>query len=60
MTADSRNYSSESPHYCSLVLDVRWQMLTGRDRPALPLAAKIIMEAAILMSKVGPAVVSGA
>jgi hypothetical protein len=42
------------------VFDARWQMLTGRDRLALALAAKIIMEAAIPMSKVGPAVVSGA
>jgi hypothetical protein len=32
-----------------LVLDARRQMLTGRDRPALPLTAKIIMEAAILV-----------
>jgi hypothetical protein len=37
-----------------------WQMLNGRDRLALPLAATIVMEAAIPMSKVDPATVPGA
>jgi hypothetical protein len=35
-------------------------MLTSRDRLGLPLAAKIIMEAAIPMSKVDPRTVPGA
>jgi hypothetical protein len=38
----------------------QWQMLTSRDRLGLPLAAKIIMEAAIPMSKVDPRTVPGA
>lgn len=43
-----------------LACAARWQMLNGRDRLALPLAAKIVMEAAIPMSKVDPATVPGA
>jgi hypothetical protein len=38
----------------------QWQMLTSRDSLALPLAATIVMEAAIPMSKVDPATVLGA
>jgi hypothetical protein len=38
----------------------QWQMLTSRDRLALPLAATIVMEAAIPMSKVDPRKVPGA
>jgi hypothetical protein len=43
-----------------LAFAARWQMLTNRDRLALPLAATIVMEAAIPMSKVDPATVPGA
>jgi hypothetical protein len=43
-----------------LAFAARWQMLTGRDHLALPLAAAIVMEAAIPMSKVDPATVPGA
>jgi hypothetical protein len=38
----------------------QWQMITSRDTLALPLAATIVMEAAIPMSKVDPATVAGA
>ena len=38
----------------------QWQMLTSRDRVALPLAARIVMEAAIPMSKIDPKTVPGA
>src|SRR5262245_32602277 len=34
-----------------LAYAAQWQMLTSRDRLALPIAAKIVMEAAIPMSK---------
>jgi hypothetical protein len=37
-----------------------WQMLTGRDTIDLPLAARIVMEAAIPMSKVDPRTIIGA
>ena len=37
-----------------LAITPRWQMLTSRDRLALPLAASMVMEAAIPMSKVDP------
>jgi hypothetical protein len=38
----------------------QWQIATGRDTLALPLAAQIVMEAAIPMSKVDPRTVAGA
>jgi hypothetical protein len=38
----------------------RWQMLTGRETMDLPLAARIVMEAAIPMSKVDPRTILGA
>ena len=38
----------------------QWQMLTGRDTIDLPLAARIVMEAAIPMSKVDPRTIIGA
>lgn len=38
----------------------QWQMLTSRDAVDLPLAARIVMEAAIPMSKVDPRTVLGA
>ena len=38
----------------------QWQMITGRDTLALSLAATIVMEAAIPMSKVDPTTVPGA
>jgi hypothetical protein len=43
-----------------LAFAARWQMVTSRDRLALPLAAKIVMEAAIPMSKIDPRTVPGA
>jgi hypothetical protein len=43
-----------------LAFAARWQMLTSRDRLALPLAARIVMEAAIPMSKIDPRTVAGA
>jgi hypothetical protein len=43
-----------------LAFAARWQMLNGRDRLALPLAATIVMEGAIQMSKVDPKTVPGA
>jgi hypothetical protein len=43
-----------------LAFAAQWQMLTSRDRLGLPLAAKIVMEAAIPMSKVDPRTVPGA
>jgi hypothetical protein len=43
-----------------LAAAAQWQMLTSRDRLGLPLAAKIIMEAAIPLSKVDPRTVPGA
>jgi hypothetical protein len=38
----------------------QWQMATGRDTIDLPLAARIVMEAAIPMSKVDPRTILGA
>jgi hypothetical protein len=38
----------------------QWQMLTGRDTIEAPLAARIVMEAAIPMSKVDPRTIFGA
>jgi hypothetical protein len=49
---------SEWPY--DLACAAQWQMLTSRDRLALPLAATIVMEAAIPMSKVDPRKVPGA
>ena len=49
---------SEWPY--DLACAAQWQMLTSRDRLALPLAAAIVMEAAIPMSKVDPRKVPGA
>ena len=43
-----------------LAAAARWQMLTGRETLELPLAATIVMEAAVPMSKVDPATVPGA
>jgi hypothetical protein len=43
-----------------LAYAAQWQMATSRDRVPLPLAAWIVMEAAIPMSKVDPATVPGA
>jgi hypothetical protein len=43
-----------------LAAAARWQILTSRDRIAPALAARIVMEAAIPMSKVDPATVPGA
>jgi hypothetical protein len=43
-----------------LAFAAQWQMYTSRDRLALPLAAKIVMEAAIPMSKIDPKTVPGA
>ena len=43
-----------------LAFAAQWQMHTSRDRLALPLAAKIVMEAAIPMSKIDPRTVPGA
>jgi hypothetical protein len=42
-----------------LAFAAQWQMLTSRDRLPLPLSAKIVMEAAIPMSKVDPRTVPG-
>ena len=42
-----------------LAFAAQWQMLTSRDRLPLPLATKIVMEAAIPMSKVDPRTVPG-
>ena len=43
-----------------LAAAAQWQMLTSRDLLALPMAAAIVMEAAIPMSKVDPDLVPGA
>jgi hypothetical protein len=43
-----------------LAFAAQWQMLTSRDHLTLPLAAKIVMEAAIPMSKFDPLTVPGA
>lgn len=56
-TASGRN-PAEWPF--DLATAAQWQMLTGRDLLALPLAAAIVMEAAIPMSKVDPNTVPGA
>jgi hypothetical protein len=56
--ASSRRGPADWPY--DLAAAAQWQMLTSRDRLALPLAAKIVMEAAIPMSKVDPRTVAGA
>lgn len=43
-----------------LALAARWQITTSRDKVAPPIAAKIVMEAAIPMSKTDPRTVPGA
>jgi hypothetical protein len=43
-----------------LAVAAQWQMVTSRGTLALPLAASIVMEAAIPMSKVDPRMVIGA
>jgi hypothetical protein len=57
LTASGRN-PGEWPY--DLAAAAQWQMLTSRERLALPLAATIVMEAAIPMSKVDPAKIQGA
>jgi hypothetical protein len=42
-----------------LAVAAQWQMLTSRDTLALPFAAAVVMEAAIPMSKIDPALVPG-
>jgi hypothetical protein len=54
----SKRAPSEWPY--DLAFAAQWQMLTSRDRLTLPLAARIVMEAAIPMSKVDPLTVPGA
>ncbi len=49
---------SEWPY--DIAAAAQWQMLTGRDAIDLPLAARIVMEAAIPMSKVDPRTILGA
>jgi hypothetical protein len=56
--AASNRAASEWPY--DLAVAAQWQMLTSRDRLALPLAAAIVMEAAVPMSKVDPRTVPGA
>jgi hypothetical protein len=53
----SRRDPAEWPY--DLAAAARWQMLTSRETLDLPLAAKIVMEAAVPMSKVDPATVRG-
>lgn len=53
----SRRSPAEWPY--DLAYAAQWQMVTNRDRLALPLAATIVMEAAIPMSKVDPRSVPG-
>ncbi len=50
--------ASEWPY--DVAAAAQWQMLTGRDALDLPLAARIVMEAAIPMSKVDPRTIIGA
>jgi hypothetical protein len=54
----SRRDPSEWP--CDVAAAAQWQMLTGLGTVNLPLAARIVMEAAIPMSKVDPRTVLGA
>jgi hypothetical protein len=54
----SRREPSEWPY--DLAAAAQWQMVTGRESLALPLAASIVMEAAIPMSKIDPRTVPGA
>ncbi len=43
-----------------LAVAAQWQMVTGRDTLDLPIAARIVMEAAIPMSKIDPRTILGA
>jgi len=54
----SQRNPAEWPY--DLAWAAQWQMVTGRDHLALPLAAAIVMEAAIPMSKIDPTSVPGA
>jgi len=54
----SRRSPAEWPY--DLAYAAQWQMMTSREQLALPLAAAIVMEAAIPMSKIDPASVPGA
>src|SRR5262245_33655583 len=54
----SKRSAAEWPY--DLAWAAQWQMVTSRDQLDLPLAAAIVMEAAIPMSKVDPASVPGA
>jgi hypothetical protein len=54
----SKRSPAEWPY--DLAWAAQWQMLTSRDALELPLAAAIVMEAAIPMSKIDPASVPGA
>jgi hypothetical protein len=54
----SARHPSEWPF--DLAYAAQWQMATSRDRVPLALAARIVMEAAIPMSKIEPATVPGA
>lgn len=55
---NSRRSPADWPY--DLAYAAQWQMLTSRDRLGLQLAAKIVMEAAIPMSKVDPRTIPGA
>ena len=54
----SRRDPAEWPY--DLAAAARWQMLTSRETLELTLAARIVMEAAVPMSKVDPGTVPGA
>jgi len=54
----SKRGPAEWPY--DLAWAAQWQMVTNRDQLDLPLAAAIVMEAAIPMSKIDPASVPGA
>ena len=54
----SKRDPAEWPY--DLAWAAQWQMVTSRDQVTLPLAAQIVMEAAIPMSKIDPASVPGA
>jgi len=54
----SRRDPSHWPY--DIAAAAQWQMLTGRDTIDPPLAARIVMEAAIPMSKVDPRTIIGA
>jgi len=54
----SKRDPAEWPY--DLAWAAQWQMVTSREQVSLPLAATIVMEAAIPMSKIDPASVPGA